>query len=54
VEPMDPTFETSVSFFEAHAIPDSQFAEIDLSTELTMTIKRSFMFLLSLMFCLSF
>lgn len=54
MEPMDPTFETSVSFFEAHAIPDSQFAEIDLSTELTMTIKRSFMFLLSLMFCLSF
>jgi hypothetical protein len=42
---MDPTFDTSISFFGAHAIPDSQFSEIDVSTKLAiMIIKRYFMF----------
>lgn len=45
MESMDPTLETYVSFFEAHAIPDFLFAEIDLSTELAiMIIKGYFMF----------
>jgi hypothetical protein len=52
---MDPTFETSISFFEPHAIPDSQFLKIDLSIDFDNDNKKDLLcFIFPFMFYLSF